>query len=88
MPKRDLLNGLQLMFDLKQLRIAKELAESEALRRELMGVRVRLPAVGRESYGNVGEARHDDFVLALALACWKARQPGKWNWFGGRPDAW
>ncbi len=87
-PKRDLLNGLQVMFDLKQLRIARGLAEGEALLRELMGVRVKLSAVGRESYGNGGEARHDDLVLALALACWKAREPGKWNWFGGRPDGW
>jgi len=85
-PKRDLINGLQLMFDLGQLQIAKGLPETEVLLRELMGVRVRMSARGYESYGSGREEPHDDLVLALALACRRAREPSKWNWFGGRPD--
>jgi len=85
-PKRDLVNGLQLMFDMRQLQIANGLRETEVLLRELMGIRVRVSAAGHESYGSGLEGPHDDLVLALSLACWKAREPNKWNWFGGRPD--
>ena len=86
MPKRDLLVGLQVMFDLGQLQIARGLPETEVLMKELMGMRVRMSAAGHESYGSGREGRHDDLVLAVALACWRAKQRNRWNWFGGRPD--
>ncbi len=85
-PKRDLMVGLQLMFDQGQLRIARGMPETEVLMKELMGMRVRISASGHKSYGSGREAPHDDLVLAVALACWQARQPKRWNWFGGRPD--
>ena len=85
-PKRDLVVGLQLMFDSGQLRIARGLPETEVLMKELMGMRVRVSASGHKSYGSGREAPHDDLVLAVALACWRAKQPNRWNWFGGRPD--
>ncbi|MEO8132227.1 MAG: hypothetical protein ABI822_34340, partial [Bryobacteraceae bacterium] len=76
------------MFDLGQLQIARGLPEMEVLFRELMGMRVRVSAAGHESYGSSREGPHDDLVLAVALACWRARQENRWNWFGGRPDGW
>ena len=85
-PKRDLMVGLQLMFDEGQLRIARGLPETEVLLKELMGMRVRISASGHKSYGSGRETPHDDLVLAVALACWQAKQPKRWNWFGGRPD--
>ncbi len=85
-PKRDLMVGLQLMFDQGQLRIARGMPETEVLLKELMGMRVRVSASGHKSYGSGREAPHDDLVLAVALACWRAKQPKLWNWFGGRPD--
>ena len=84
-PKRDLIVGLQVMLDLGQLQIAKGLPEAAVLLRELMGMRVRTSAAGHRSYGNGREEAHDDLVLAVALACWRAREPVRWNWFGGRP---
>lgn len=85
--KRDLIVGLQLMFDMKQLRIARGLPETEILMKELMGMRVRMSASGHESYGSGREGPHDDLVLAVALACWRAKERrSQWNWFGGRPD--
>ena len=86
MPKRDLRVGLQLMFDEGQLRIARGLPETGTLLKELMGMRVRISASGHKSYGSGRETPHDDLVLAVALACWQAKQPKRWNWFGGRPD--
>jgi len=84
--KQDLITGLQLMFDLGELQIARGLAETATLRNELRGMRVKMSAAGHDSYGSGGRAAHDDLVLAVALACWRAKGPGKWNWFGGRPD--
>jgi hypothetical protein len=84
-PKRDLLVGLQLLFDTGQLRIARGLPETEILVKELMGMRVKMSSTGHDSYGSGGEAAHDDLVLAVALACWRAKEPVNWNWFGGRP---
>jgi len=57
-PKRDLISGLQLALEKGELRIARKMKEVGALMRELMEVR--------------GE--HDDLVIALALACWRARR--------------
>ena len=85
-PKRDLMVGLQLMFDEGQLRIARGLPETGTLLKELMGMRVRISASEHKSYGSGRETPHDDLVLAVVLACWRAKQPNRWNWFGGRPD--
>jgi hypothetical protein len=64
-PKRDLISGLQLALEKGELRIARRMKEVGSLVRELMEVR--------------GE--HDDLVIALALACWRARR--KMNNFCG-----
>lgn len=60
-PKRDLLAGLEVLLEKEQLRIGK-VREAARLGRELMAMRV----------GRDGE-EHDDLVIALALACWRAR---------------
>src|SRR3954451_3676234 len=83
-PKRDLISSLQLLFDQQKLQIAKGLPEGEVLMKELMAMRVKVSATGHESYGHSSGA-HDDLVLAVALACWRAREPNRWNWFGGKP---
>jgi hypothetical protein len=64
-PKRDLISGLQLALEKGELRIARRMKEVGSLVRELMEVR--------------GE--HDDLVIALTLACWRAKR--KMNNFGG-----
>ena len=84
-PKRDLIVGLQLMLDSGQLQIARGLPEAAVLLRELMGMRGRMSATGHRSYGSGNEEPHDDLVVAVALACWRARQPVLSNWWGGRP---
>lgn len=61
-PKRDLIAGMQLALEKGELRIAGRMKEAGSLVRELIAMRV----------GDDGE-EHDDLVIAVALACWRAR---------------
>lgn len=85
-PKRDLVVGLQVMFEKGEMRIAGNVPEYGKFLKELGGMRVKVSASGHDSYGNRRQGEHDDLVLAVAMACWRAKQPNRWNWFGGRPD--
>jgi hypothetical protein len=51
-----------------------------ALVRELMDVRSVTQENGLVRLGADGSGEHDDLVIALALACWRARRPH--NGFG------
>jgi hypothetical protein len=74
-PKRDLIAGVQVALDNGELRIARGMREAGALVRELVNVR-RWEGVGtgRMRIGAEGYGEHDDLVIALALACWRARR--------------
>ena len=74
-PKRDLINRLQLMFERQELKIASRLREAETFGRELMTMRLKLSVAGHDSYSAERESAHDDLVLAVALACWRAKGP-------------
>jgi len=80
-PKRDLIARLQVLLERGQLRIAKGLATSESLRRECMDMRMEVSSAGRAKMGAEGAGEHDDLVIAMALACWRAAQGV--NGFGG-----
>jgi hypothetical protein len=73
-PKKDLMSGVQLLLDEGRLRIAKDLPEAGWLVKELVDVRVRQKASGRVRMGADGYGEHDDLVIALALAVWRARR--------------
>jgi hypothetical protein len=75
-PKRDLLALVQVLLERKELRLAKGLRELGSLVRELTDVRSTMRASGRERLGADGCGEHDDLVIALALACWRARRRG------------
>ena len=74
-PKRDLLALVQVLLERNELRLAKGLRELGPLVRELTDVRSTTRANGRERLGADGCGEHDDLVIALALACWRARRP-------------
>ncbi len=61
-PKRDLLSGVQVALEKGELRIGRKLKEAGSLVKELIHMR-----------GDGGQSEHDDLVMAVALACWKAR---------------
>ena len=66
-PKRDLIAGLQVLLEQGELKIARSMRDTGALIRELMDI--RSATLSAEGHG-----RHDDLVIALALACWRARR--------------
>ena len=74
-PKRDLVVGLQVMMEQQQVRIASGMPEGETLVRELMEMRMKVTAGGHDRYEAGRSGAHDDLVLAVALACWRARLP-------------
>jgi hypothetical protein len=74
-PKRDLLALVQVLLERNELRLARGLRELGPLIRELTDVRSTTKANGRERLGADGCGEHDDLVIALALACWRARSP-------------
>ena len=80
-PKRDLITGLQLMFEAEQLRVSAELSEASVLVEELRNMRVKVSLGGHETFEHWRSGDHDDLVLATALACWQAR---RWREIGGR----
>jgi hypothetical protein len=81
-PKRDLMSGVQVLLAQRELKIARTLKEAGPLMRELTNVRMTAGAGGRLRMGADGPGEHDDLVIALALACWRAKR--RQNEFGTR----
>jgi phage FluMu gp28-like protein len=84
-PKRDLVIGLQVMFEKEEVQISGSMAETGKFMKELMGMRVKVSAAGHDSYGSRREGSHDDLVLAAALGCWRAKTYVRWDLHGSRP---
>ena len=74
-PKVDLLAGVRVLLEAGELRIARALPEAGNLVRELVDIRARPRRSGGTRLGADGHGQHDDLVMALALACWKAGRP-------------
>lgn len=74
-PKRDLVGGLQVLLQAGRLKIARALPFASALVDELLRFRVKIdPVTAHDSYGVWREGKHDDLVLALAVAVWEGSQ--------------
>jgi hypothetical protein len=70
-PKLTLVSRLQALLHEGRLKIQKELPEAETLVRELQELRVEFTAAGHLTF-NARSGKHDDLVLALAIAAWRA----------------
>lgn len=70
-PKLTLVSRLQALLHEGRLKIQKELPEAETLVRELQEFRVEFTPVGHLTF-NARSGKHDDLVLALAIAVWRA----------------
>jgi hypothetical protein len=79
-PKHDLLSAVQVVLDRGELRLAHNLKQMGPLIRELTDFRSVTQSSGRIRLGADGSGEHDDLVIALALACWRAQRPT--NGFG------
>jgi hypothetical protein len=66
---------LQLMLETGEFRIAAGLREAETFVAELTNMRVKVSTSGHEGFAAWREGTHDDLVLAVALACWRAKWP-------------
>jgi hypothetical protein len=73
-PKRDLIAVVQVLLERDELKLARGLRELGALMRELTDVRSSAGIGGRVRLGADGCGEHDDLVIALALACWRAKR--------------
>jgi hypothetical protein len=72
-PKMQLVSGVQALLHEGRLHIQKDLPEAANLVRELQDFRVGFTAAGHMTF-NAREGKHDDLVLALALAVWRSRK--------------
>src|SRR5665213_3322812 len=73
-PKQDLVAAVQVLLERGELKVARGLRELGALVRELTDVRSTTRGNGRVRLGADGCGEHDDLVIALALACWRAKR--------------
>jgi hypothetical protein len=74
-PKLELISRLQALFHEGRLKIQRNLPEAEILVNELMDFRVQYTTTGHLTF-SAREGRHDDLVLALAIACYRAAGGG------------
>jgi hypothetical protein len=74
-PKMLLISRLQALLHEGRLKIQKSLPEAAVLMGELLDYRIQYTAAGHLTF-NAREGRHDDLVLALAIACYRAAGDG------------
>jgi hypothetical protein len=70
-PKLTLISHVQSLLHAGKLKIRKDLPEADTLIRELQDFRVNYSNAGFMSF-SAREGKHDDLVLALAIAIWCA----------------
>ena len=80
-PKQVLVSTLDAMMHTGELRIAKDLRETPALETELKDFRRHVSEAGRYSFTQARTGAHDDLVLAVAIALWRAAR--RKRTFGG-----
>ena len=74
-PKLNLISRLQALLHEGRLKILRSLPEAEALIRELQDFRAQYTDAGHMTF-TARSGRHDDLVLALAIAAWYAHRGG------------
>jgi len=75
-PKRELVSVTQACLQSGRLQFAEKLPDLEILKSELQNFQVSISESGFDSY-NARSGKHDDMVLALALALWEGNNAFK-----------
>jgi hypothetical protein len=75
-PKRDLISALEVAMQTRRLGVASGVRLAEDLRDELRNFTFAISDRGHDTY-EAASGRHDDLVLALALAVWHAERSGQ-----------
>jgi hypothetical protein len=78
-PKINLVSRLQALLHEGRLKIHKDLTDAPVLVRELQDYRTQYTPSGALTF-NARTGRHDDLVLALAVAAWRAYRPMLAGW--------
>jgi hypothetical protein len=79
-PKKELVSTVQVALQSSALHIARALPEAATLTEELLNFQVKITTAANEQYGKWRSGKHDDLVLALALALWYApRHIAAWD---------
>jgi Terminase RNaseH-like domain len=73
-PKRELVSTVQILLQSDRLKIARALPEAQTLIQELLSFEAKITMVANDTYGEWRAGKHDDLVLALALALWYAER--------------
>jgi hypothetical protein len=74
-PKKELVSTLQILLQERRLSIAESLPEAKVLTKELLNFKAKIAVAANESVSaDWREGRHDDLVLAVALAAWLAQR--------------
>lgn len=81
-PKRNLMNGLQMALERDWLRISAQLPFADLLMQEMASMRLQVAPSGYERFEPWREGDHDDLVLAVALACWGAKRVYQYDMSG------
>lgn len=68
-PKRDLVQVVQVLLQQQRLKFARALPSAAALVEELQSYQVEVSAAGHDSY-SARSGQHDDLILAVAVAAW------------------
>src|SRR5262249_36966000 len=84
-PKKVLISNLDALMHTGELRIAQDLREAPALETELKDFRRHVSEAGRSTY-QAREGQHDDLVLAVAIAAWRAVRKKKSFSRSSRPE--
>jgi len=71
-PKKDLVSALAVMLQREWLQVPRSTPFADLLLQELTNFRVRYTGTGNQTFEAWRDRDHDDLVLAMALACWKA----------------
>jgi hypothetical protein len=73
-PKKELVGTLQVLLQTRRLDVARTLPEAAVLIQELENFRTKVTTAGQETLESWREGRHDDLVLAVAMAAWLGEQ--------------
>ena len=73
-PKRELVGTLQVLLQTRRLRVSRSLPDAAVLVQELENFRARVTTARQETLESWREGRHDDLVLAVAMAAWLGEQ--------------
>jgi hypothetical protein len=71
-PKKELVSTVQVALQSSTLQIARALPDAATLTEELLSFQARITTAANDQYGEWRAGKHDDLVLALALALWHA----------------